>query len=473
MTFAEEKTYDYIRRHHKEFRHIRALEILPYLDCLTTSDQDRLRAEVERRGNADALWHLFDSLRRRSGWVDSLVQALRDCEHTQLAEEVARVYQRYQPRTQSLPASPVPGPSAPTVDFGGPPNGYREEEEPSYPVPVQDTLGQSPKAATQTPSTDTVQPGTGDQESCSDMATRRSPTVRGQPEEQDEEQGKEPSAGGTPTPLRGPVSPTVSFQPLSRSTSRASRLPTAPGPGTGLSPASPGMILTGAPGDQAEATIWSRGIGVPTSSLPTSPSKVPISPKPPGTVPTVVPTGPSPSRLPVNSARAGTGATKVPTGLAPGHKMPTSAVPSRVPRSKGGNTAAEEAPRPDSGAHWHSEMELSKPGVLVSNMDSTYSGCSEDLAISRSDTGDTEPHDPEENEYQSVSSIRMHVSEGPSLDLLAGNPGPSASDKLQEDEFPKKQPTPKASWAPWFMVAVAGGLLAAVLSVLHRRRLLQ
>lgn len=39
MTFAEEKTFEYIRRNYRRFHHIPVLEILPYLSCLTTSDQ--------------------------------------------------------------------------------------------------------------------------------------------------------------------------------------------------------------------------------------------------------------------------------------------------------------------------------------------------------------------------------------------------------------------------------------------------
>lgn len=40
MTFAEEKTYEYIRYHYSSFvDRIHVLEILPYLSCLTTSDQ--------------------------------------------------------------------------------------------------------------------------------------------------------------------------------------------------------------------------------------------------------------------------------------------------------------------------------------------------------------------------------------------------------------------------------------------------
>ncbi|XP_049635210.1 mitochondrial antiviral-signaling protein [Suncus etruscus] len=489
MGFAEDKTYEYIRYHFKKFCHIRAREILPYLGCLTTSDQDRLRAELERWGNADSIWKVFDTLRRRMGWVESFIQALRVCEHRELAEEVAHIYQSNLPPVQSLPAAPVPGPaelprlSTPAVAFRDPPKSY-QEKGPSYSTPVQDTqtpksLGETSQTAPQTDSSGTVQPVPGGQEPPSDMASRR-PPAKGLPQEPDTELDSPHLAGDNLTPLRGPVSPTVSFQPLSRSTSRASRLPAPPTVSVSspsLSPSTPGLVPSGGAGDRAEATSNPRGPGVPTSPAP---SKVPAKPKPSGTMPTAVPSSLTPSKLPVNSARASTGASKVPD-----HKMPTSAAPS----GKGGSRVAKEAPeslprmgteaggmaRPDASAHWRSDVELSKPGRLISQLDSTFSGCSEDLAISYSDSlgtvgGTSGRHCPEENEYHS-DSIRMHVAGNPSVDLKAGNPGPSASGQLPEEEFPAKPlPKPAAPWALWLVVAAAGGLLAALL---YHRRLLQ
>lgn len=39
MTFAEDKTFQYIRYHYRNFDRIHVLEILPHLSCLTPSDQ--------------------------------------------------------------------------------------------------------------------------------------------------------------------------------------------------------------------------------------------------------------------------------------------------------------------------------------------------------------------------------------------------------------------------------------------------
>lgn len=137
--------------------------------------------------------------------------------------------------------------------------------------------------------------------------------------------------------------------------------------------------------------------------------------------------------------------------------------------SAGGSSPCADS-RLDSGG---SGLELSKPGVLSSGMDNQpLSCCSADLAISCSNSLDAEPDNtPEENEYTSVDTLRVHVSEGPSADLLSGNPELHAEPPLEEKE------TKCAQWAPqalWLGAAAAGVLLATVLAVLYqRRRLLQ
>uniref|UniRef100_A0A8D1UM87 Mitochondrial antiviral-signaling protein n=1 Tax=Sus scrofa TaxID=9823 RepID=A0A8D1UM87_PIG len=434
MTFAEDKTYQYIRNHHRNFCKIHVLEILPYLSCLTASDQDRLRASFERWGNQGTLWDLFDSLRRRSGWVQSFIGALRICELSDLADEVSRVYQNSLLRNSNSPPAPLeppstpaeaPGPSRPAVAPSIPHNGYREDE-PSYPMPVQDTQppeapGESSKTAPQPPNSGAVlkRPG-GPLEPSSDVAL--SPLTSGGHQKQDTELGSAHTAGtvSSPTSPRGPVSPTVSFQPLARSTPRASRLP---GPPVSTASSSTGLASAGGAGDQVEATICSGGAGVPTTSVTASmvpskvptnsafastmPSKLPTSLKPPGAMSTNVSPSVAPSKLPINSTRSGAMSPKVPTGLLPDHRKPTSTVASKVPANTGptirssnrpeketpaspapiGTAAGGTSPWPDSNSdRWDSEEpELSKPGRLVSRMDSQpFSGSSEDLAISYS-----------------------------------------------------------------------------------------
>ncbi|EPY79175.1 mitochondrial antiviral-signaling protein [Camelus ferus] len=468
MTFAEDKTYQYIRNNHSNFCHIHVLEILPYLSCLTASDQDRLRASYERWGNQGTLWELFSSLRRRSGWVHSFIEALRSCEHSCLADEVARVYQSNLPRTPNQPPAPVEPPSVPAVAPSSLHNCYREDEL-SYPIPVQDTEppespGESSKKVPQSSSSGAVLKRlSGPPEPSSDTVAL-SPLPSGGPQEQDTEPGRTHTAGGA--------------------------------------------------GDQAEGTICSSGAGVPTNSMiactapskvPTNsalastvPSKLPTSLKPTGTVPTNVLASQVPSKLPINAMRSGTVPPKVPAGLVPDHKKPTTMVPSRVPANTGptvrsSNRPSEETPAspaptgavaggtlpwPDSSSdRWSSEPELSKPGGLVSRMDSQpFSICSADLAISCSDSLGAGPDNaPEENEYVSMDTIRIH--EGPSAPLLGDSPGmrtpPCAPEFQAEEELEESLTVGRILWAPWLGAAVAGALLATLLAVMYRRRLLQ
>ncbi|XP_039079884.1 mitochondrial antiviral-signaling protein isoform X2 [Hyaena hyaena] len=519
MTFAEDETFKYIRKHYSNFGRIHVPEILPYLSCLTISDQDRLRAHCQLWGNQGTLWELFDSLRRRTGWVESFIKALRICELTALANEVASVYQsnllgvpKNHPAASlepQLAPAQVPGPPIPAVAPSAPHNGYREEE-PSFPMPVQETqppesLGESSKKVPQTPSSGAVlRRPAGPPEPSSDMAALSPLTSIGHQEE-DAEPGRARTAGvaSSPTSPYGPVSPTVSFQPLSRSIPRASRLPVS-APPTGTSLSSPGLASAGGAGDHGEATICT-GAGVSTSSLTTStapskvpansacdrtmPSKLPTSSKPSGTMSTNVLTSLPPSKLPINSTRAGTVAPNVPTGLVPDHRMSTSTAPTKVAANTvspvessisaeetppvapepTGTSTGDSLPGPDhSSATWGCESELSKPGRLVSHIDSEpFSGCSADLALSCSKSLGTGPDNaPEENEYQSMDSIRIQVAQDPSVDLMEGGLRPPAAPQPPGRE----EVVPVGSIAPLLGAAAAGVLLATLFAVLYRRR---
>ncbi|XP_045664361.1 mitochondrial antiviral-signaling protein isoform X1 [Ursus americanus] len=523
MKLAEDKTYEYIRHHFSNFvDRVHVPEILPYLSCLTTSDQDRLRASFQLSGNHGTLWELFNSLRRRIGWVEALIKALRACELVDLADEVARVYQsNLPPGVQNRPPAPVepqvvpaevPRPSRPAVAPSAPHNGYREEE-PSFPMPVQETqppesLEESSRRVPQTPQSGAVlRRPTSPLEPSSDMVAF-SPLTSSGHQEHDTELGSARTAGvaSSLTSPRGPVSPTVSFQPLTRSIPRASRLPapsvSALSPGTSSS--SPGSACAGGAGDHGEASVCPSGgsSSLPISTAPsrvpanaafdrTVPSKLPATSKPSGAVATHVLTSLPPSKLPINSVRAGAAPPRMPAGLVPEQRTSASTVTSKLPASTvpatGNNIPSGEisaAPVPTgvstrdslpgldpSSAGWSSELELSKPGGLASRVDSEpFSGCSADLALSYSKSVDAGPDNaPEENEYQSVDSIRIQVTQDPSVDLLEGNPGPRAAlQPLVEEEY-----TQASLWAPWLGAAAAGALLAVLLTVLYRRRLLQ
>ncbi|XP_004840803.1 mitochondrial antiviral-signaling protein [Heterocephalus glaber] len=527
MTCAEEKTYKFICRHHSNFCHVDVLEILPYLPCLTPSDQDRLRASYTRLGNRDTLWDLFNTLQRRTGWVEYLVGALRTCELSGLADQVNRVYQSSQPGgTPSQAPGPVKALEVPAevpaahnsgTTHSVPHNGYREE--PSYPWPVQDTQPpESPRESSeQVPQTTSLgaipRRPSGSLEPSSDLPAL-SPLTPSRHQEQNPKLGSTQGTGpvSSPTSPRGPVSPTVSFQPLARATPRVSRLPgpawaaaaMSVSPSFSSSPSSTSSPSTGSAGNQARASTCPSEVPteVPTNSVTTSSvpspttlkpvttmtSKVPASPAPVSIVPSKVPTSlkppganvltnPAPSKLPINSARAGIMPSKVPTS------MVSTKAPNNTVLSTGSSTRAKEiaeAPAPtatigasspwpkSSSGDLQSSSEMSKPGELQSQQYSQpYSGCSADLAISPSSSLASEPtHGPEENEY---ASFGIRVAEDPSANLMAVNPEPCTVLQAQKEEKETNIGW-SVSWTSWLGAAVASALLGVLLAVLYRRR---
>lgn len=67
MTFAEDKTYKYIRDNHSKFCCVDVLEILPYLPCLTASDQVSPSWQcADRRAVQSSLVQPFSQLRAAS-----------------------------------------------------------------------------------------------------------------------------------------------------------------------------------------------------------------------------------------------------------------------------------------------------------------------------------------------------------------------------------------------------------------------
>ncbi|XP_048204824.1 mitochondrial antiviral-signaling protein isoform X2 [Perognathus longimembris pacificus] len=497
MTFAEEKTYKFICRNHSSFCRVDVLEILPYLPCLTASDQDRLRASYARMGNRDTLWELFNSLQRRTGWVDIFIRALNICELSGLAEQVASVYQSYLPRgapahspaqseDSAVPAK-ISGASESATAHNRPHNGYQGEA--AYPMPVQDTqLPKSPGESSE-PAHDL---GANQRSSSGSLGPSSNlpvlnPVVSSRHQEQAPELSSTHEAGAVAStiPARGPVSPTVSFQPLARS--RESRLPgpagSAPSAGNSSLSSTSGVASAKGAGD-AEVpgnSVTTNPVPPPTTLMPvnTVASKVPSTPTPastgasklptssriPGAMPPNILTHPAPSKLPINSTRVRTMPPKVPAGIGPSSKNSS--------RTKG--TPEVSAPTaafrgssvcPDRS----SVLELSKPGVLLSPLDSQpFSGCSEDLAISPSSSLGSEAshhpqpsHGPEENEYMSFT---MNTNKDSSMDLKEASPGQLAVPQPQEVEAIC---VGTSSWASWLGAAGAAALLAIVLLAVKR-----
>ncbi|XP_052039628.1 mitochondrial antiviral-signaling protein [Apodemus sylvaticus] len=503
MTFAEDKTYKYIRDNHSKFCCVDVLEILPYLSCLTASDQDRLRASYRQLGNQDTLWELFNKLQRRLGWVEVFIRALRICELPGLAEQVTRVYQSYLPPGTSLrsldplqsPAIPatVSGPSAFAPGHNSLDSGFLET--PSYPRPVQDT--QPPESPVEN-SEQLPQANFRAVPRMSGGSLIPSPNLQAlspQPSREHHEQG--PALGGThaanadsvPIATYGPVSPTVSFQPLPRTALRTNLLSGATvsvlSADTSLSSSSTGSAFAKAAGDQAKAatrlsathTDSATASSVPSVRLPgnTMSSKLPISSKSSAAMTSTVLTDGAPSKLPINSVYAGTVPSKVPASVA---KAPDNTIPPERNSKQAKETL--EAPAtivttggklagPDSSSRsLRSGLEMSKPGVLMSQGDNEpFSACSVELAISPSSSLSSEPnHGPEENEY---SSFRIQVDEGPSADLL-GSPEAQGTQQPEEQE---ELCAGSVAWAKW--LGATSALVAAFLAVMlyRSRRLTQ
>ncbi|KAL4640230.1 mitochondrial antiviral-signaling protein [Arapaima gigas] len=122
MTFASEKLYKGYLRHNlsKFVNTVKPTEIMVHLHCLTDSDRDEIYAKKESRGNYDATVLLLDCLKRREKWPEQLIQALKECEHFQLSQEIEMEY-----NSLKLPmngrSAPAGGPSlSPAAPVGGP-----------------------------------------------------------------------------------------------------------------------------------------------------------------------------------------------------------------------------------------------------------------------------------------------------------------------------------------------------------------
>ncbi|XP_010018111.1 PREDICTED: mitochondrial antiviral-signaling protein [Nestor notabilis] len=108
MGFAEEEVYNYIMKNLKNFRNIRVASLTDSLSCLTDADRDELHAREEARGSQATVYRLYQYLKCRQGWVRDLIEALRQNNAGDLANELQHVYDSWQPRPPAPTAASSP-----------------------------------------------------------------------------------------------------------------------------------------------------------------------------------------------------------------------------------------------------------------------------------------------------------------------------------------------------------------------------
>ncbi|XP_061207941.1 mitochondrial antiviral-signaling protein [Neopsephotus bourkii] len=118
MGFAEEKVYEYIMRNLRNFRNIRVASLADSLSCLTDADRDELHAREEARGSQATVYKFYQHLKCRQGWVRDLIEALRQNNAGDLADELQHVYdscQRCPPAPTTASSPPAASNAHPTV----------------------------------------------------------------------------------------------------------------------------------------------------------------------------------------------------------------------------------------------------------------------------------------------------------------------------------------------------------------------
>ncbi|KAM4706559.1 mitochondrial antiviral-signaling protein [Discoglossus pictus] len=113
MGFAEDKLADYLRRNINQLETLNLEEILIYMTCLSQGTQEKLRQKLEIKGNVHTLWPFVDEIRKRDGWVQEFLSAIRRCGQVTLADEIEVEYNRHvvqpsQQKSLSFPPSLPP-----------------------------------------------------------------------------------------------------------------------------------------------------------------------------------------------------------------------------------------------------------------------------------------------------------------------------------------------------------------------------
>ncbi|XP_042322755.1 mitochondrial antiviral-signaling protein isoform X2 [Sceloporus undulatus] len=146
-SFAEDKVKKYIKGNLTKFYRIRVAQMI-CLPCFTDTDRQEISAYYSRHGNNLAVFEFFERLQSREGWLQVLIDALREDNLGDLADDLQRVYNMYQPRNAlSNSSSPVVN-SPPSRELGafGISLPSSAEQNPSPPFNIQSSREARPSA---------------------------------------------------------------------------------------------------------------------------------------------------------------------------------------------------------------------------------------------------------------------------------------------------------------------------------------
>ncbi|XP_063281821.1 mitochondrial antiviral-signaling protein [Pelobates fuscus] len=113
MGWAEDQFHKYLMNNMKSLEVINLTEILQYLPCLSTQNQETLRRRIILEGNEATMWDFINDLRKRDDWVNQFLQAIRLRDLGSLADRLQEVYNSFLLPRQPGNPRPLPPPGVP------------------------------------------------------------------------------------------------------------------------------------------------------------------------------------------------------------------------------------------------------------------------------------------------------------------------------------------------------------------------
>uniref|UniRef100_A0A8C4T8N0 Mitochondrial antiviral-signaling protein-like n=1 Tax=Erpetoichthys calabaricus TaxID=27687 RepID=A0A8C4T8N0_ERPCA len=142
MSFANDKVYnEYMRPNLALYvRRVRPREILRHLPCLSDSEKGEITANYTQNGDESGMELLIALLKRKQNWAPNFITALRETEHTDLADEMQYHFDKYSKTSGQCRTAAPTHPSAASVVSSPPPSlslaEYSEQNHHSMPSPV-------------------------------------------------------------------------------------------------------------------------------------------------------------------------------------------------------------------------------------------------------------------------------------------------------------------------------------------------